>query len=146
MFASLIASIAGPVLSIIDKAVTDKDLAQQLKHEIGMTIESNAADIQKAAAGIVQAEVQGESAVQRNWRPHLMYLIMGLLVFNGVVVPMLWEIFDVRLPVLEAYNAIPAELWNILMVGLGGYIGGRSLEKIAGTIAVPFAQIAGAKK
>lgn len=121
-------------LGVVDKFVEDKDRANELKAEIKRQIEAQTheKDIEmlKAQAGIITAEAAGESEAQRNWRPHLMYLIMFLLVFNGVIVPLGEAIFQVDIPVLEAWDAIPGQMWQLLMIGVGGYIGGRSAEKV----------------
>lgn len=128
-------------LDVIDDLVVDKDQANRLKAAIRKTIEDNTheedlAEIQAEAtkftkrAGIVTAEITGEDKAQRSWRPHLMYFIMGLMAFNGVLVPLVEAVFGVKIPVLEAWEAIPPPMWKVLMIGLGGYIGGRSAEKI----------------
>lgn len=121
-------------LGIVDKYVKDKDQAERLKAELKQQIEDNSHEREiaqlKAQAGIIQSEAGGESPEQRKWRPHLMYLIMFLLVFNGVVVPLGEAIFQVDIPTLEAWNSIPVQLWQLLMIGVGGYIGGRSAEKV----------------
>ena len=121
-------------LDIVDQFVTDKDQAAKLKHQIKQQIEENSheEDIAelKAQAGIVKAEATGESPAQRNWRPHLMYFIMFLLGFNGVIAPLSNALFGLDLPMLEAWGSIPTPMWQLLMIGMGGYVGGRSGEKI----------------
>lgn len=120
-------------LGVIDKFVEDKDKANELKATIKQQIESQSheKDIEKlkAQARIITAEATGESGEQRKWRPHLMYLIMFLLVFNGVIVPLGEAIFQVDIPILEAWDAIPSQLWQLLMIGVGGYITSRGVEK-----------------
>lgn len=126
--------IIDKVLSVVDKAVPDKDMAVKLKAEIQSQFmqmdHEEVKTLMQEQASIIRAEAAGESPAQRNWRPHLMYLIMGLMVFNGVAVPLVSVIWNVQLPVLEAWDAIPKEMWNLLSIGLGGYIIGRSGEKI----------------
>lgn len=121
-------------LGVVDQFVEDKDQANKLKAEIKKQVESQTheKDIEelKAQAGIIKAEATGESPAQRNWRPHLMYFIMFLLGFNGVLVPLGNATFGLDIPVVEAWDAIPAPMWQLLMIGMGGYIGGRSGEKI----------------
>jgi hypothetical protein len=34
------------------------------------------------------------------------------------------------------FELLPDAVWNLLAIGLGGYIGGRSVEKIAGRMWV----------
>jgi hypothetical protein len=131
MIGTLIGGILKPVVGIIDKKVKDKDLAEQLKTSIYTQILDNEAELGKAAANVIMAEAQSESAAARNWRPHLMYLIMFLLVFNGMVIPLANVFWSVQIPVLEAWLAIPEQMWTLLQIGLGGYIVGRSGEKIA---------------
>lgn len=132
---TFLSGLIAPVMSIIEKTVTDKDLREKLRAELTAQAIDSDSELNKAAASIIIAEAQGESAVQRNWRPHLMYLIMGLLVFNGVVVPLSEAIFKVDLPILEAWSAIPGEMWTLLQIGLGGYIVGRTGEKMVKTWA-----------
>ena len=130
----VIGNIVDKGLDVVDKFVEDKDQANKLKAEIKKKIEDNTHEKEitelKAQAGIIKAEATGESPAQRNWRPHLMYLIMGLLVFNGAIVPLGEAIFQVNIPTLEAWEAIPSQMWQLLMIGVGGYVGGRSAEKI----------------
>lgn len=130
----VIGKIVEKGLGVVDQFVEDKDAANKLKAEIKKQIEaqSHEQDIEelKAQAGIIKAEATGESSAQRNWRPHLMYFLMFLLGFNGVLVPLANGMFGLNIPVVDAWNAIPAPMWQLLMIGMGGYIGGRSGEKI----------------
>ena len=130
----ILGNIVEKGLGIVDKYVEDKDQANKLKAEIKQQIENNSheEDIAelKAQAGIIKAEATGESPAQRNWRPHLMYFIMFLLGFNGVIAPLSNALFDLDLPMLEAWGSIPTPMWQLLMIGMGGYVGGRSGEKI----------------
>ncbi|NRA88920.1 MAG: hypothetical protein HRU28_16375 [Rhizobiales bacterium] len=65
----------------------------------------------------------------RNWRPHLMYMIMGIIVWVGVLVPLIEAIFTIKIHVAESFGSIPEAMWSLLQLGVGGYIGGRTLEK-----------------
>lgn len=118
------------LFEIIDKAVTDKDEAAKIKATLQAQILSNESTLLTKQAEIVVAEIK-QGGPSSTWRPHLMYLLMGLLVFNGVVVPIADGVFGYELPVLEAWDAIPEKMWTLLMIGMGGYIVGRSGEKIA---------------
>jgi hypothetical protein len=133
-FIPIIGDIIDKGLGIVDSMVEDKDKANELKHAIKnqILVQQHDEIVQrlKSQSEIIIAEATGESSAQRSWRPHLMYLIMFLLVFNGVVVPLGEAIFHINIPILEAWNAIPENMWSLLMIGLGGYIGGRTAEKI----------------
>ena len=130
MIPALLGAILPSVFGIVDQAVEDKDEANKLKSKIQTMAIQGEFKALEAQASVVVAEANGQSAAQRNWRPHLMYLIMGLLVFNGVVVPLAEVFFVVKIPVLTAWAAIPPQMWTLLTTGLGGYIVGRSGEKM----------------
>lgn len=74
----------------------------------------------EAQSKVIQAEAQGVSWLQRNWRPLLM-LIFTFIVFNNYV---LVPIFG-----LTPAN-VPDAMWTLMQIGVGGYIVGRSGEKI----------------
>ena len=79
MIWSLIGSISGKVLDIVDDVVEDKDEANRLKFEIQRQLIENKSSELKASAKIVLAEAQG-SWLQRNWRPLLMVTFAALVV------------------------------------------------------------------
>jgi len=130
---SVISNIGSKAADIIDKRVADKDLAEKLKAELNQSLLSNAGKELEAQRDIIVAEAKagGPSA---SWRPHLMYLFMFLIVFNGVIVPLMHGLFGVELPVLDAWQALPEQMWTLLQISLGGYIGGRSIEKVSTSV------------
>jgi len=119
MIWNLIGTIGGKVLDIVDDVVEDKDAANNLKFQIQkQLIETKSSELE-AQAKIVLAEAQG-SWLQRNWRPLLMVTFAGLVVAHwfGFTAPDIPEI-------------VQNSLLNIVMVGVGGYVMGRSAEKVA---------------
>ncbi len=129
-----IGAILPLVGKVIDRIFPDESTKAEAKLRLLEITQNGELEQLAASKDVVVAEIQGESAAQRNWRPHLMYLIMGLMVFNGVVVPLVEAIWQIKLPILEAWEAIPSDMWTLLQIGLGGYIVGRSGEKIAGSL------------
>ena len=119
MIWNLIGSIGGKVLDIVDDVVEDKDEANRLKFEIHRQLIENKSNELESAAKIVLAEAQG-SWLQRNWRPLLMVTFAALVVAHwfGLTAPNIPE-------------NVQNSLLNIVMVGVGGYVVGRSGEKIA---------------
>lgn len=75
-------------------------------------------------ASIVRAEAQGESYLQKNWRPITMMTFVVIIANNYILFPYLQLFFDTG-TMLE----IPADMWDLLKLGLGGYVVGRSVEK-----------------
>ena len=69
-----------------------------------------------AQAGLVAAEAGGASWLQRNWRPVTMLSFLGLVVADAFG--------------LLAFR-LADQAWLLLQIGLGGYVVGRSVEKIS---------------
>jgi hypothetical protein len=61
-------------------------------------------------------------------------LIMAFLVLTGLVLPLGDLFIGHVIPFNPHWQAIPPAFWEFLTIGMGGYIGGRSLEKIAGQV------------
>lgn len=80
-----------------------------------------------ARAEIVKAEAASSHWLAANWRPVVMLVFAGLIVARwfGWAAPNLTE-------------AEYLKLWSIVEFGLGGYVVGRSVEKIAPSIAEAF--------
>jgi len=73
-----------------------------------------------AQAGLVAAEAGGASWLQRNWRPITMLSFLGLVVADAFG--------------LLAFR-LADQAWLLLQIGLGGYVVGRSVEKISPQIS-----------
>ncbi len=120
----IIGKIVDTVGGIISKAVRDKDLAARLTAELKSGILDYESDLVQAQASIVLAEAQGQSWLQRNWRPILMLTIVAIIANNYILFPYI-ELFGGRAALLE----LPEGLWNLMSIGVGGYVVGRSVEK-----------------
>lgn len=85
----------------------------------------------EAARDVVAAEISGQSKLQRIWRPVAMLTFLGLIVWIGVVAP----VFGLAEASVAALSGAPDRLWTLITIGMGGYIGGRSVEKIAAALS-----------
>lgn len=71
-----------------------------------------------------------ESWLQKNWRPILM-LSFGSIVFNSyVLAPYINLLFSVDVPVLT----LSERMWDLLALGIGINVTGRSVEKVVKTL------------
>ena len=116
----IISSALAPALGIIDKFVPDKDQAAQLKFQISNSLIGLDAKILESQTKAIVAEAQGESWMQRNWRPTTM------LTFTGLIVAHWLGFTPENLPETEVMA-----LLEIVKIGLAGYVVGRSAEKFA---------------
>ena len=132
MWSAVAGAVLKPVLGIVDKAVPDKDLREQLRTQISMALLEQGGRELAAQVKVILAEAQG-SWMQRNWRPGLMWVVVLILANNFLVSPYVNALLgEGTLPVLD----LPERLYNLLTVGLGGYVVGRSAEKVAERITI----------
>ena len=126
----IIGDIIKGAFGIIDQLVVDKDKAAELKAAMQtqfMALDYKAFETEiNRRADIIVAEAQGGSWLQRNWRPGLMVLFGLIVLDNQLFAPYLHLLFGITSPVKE----IPADMWALLKLGVGGYVVGRSGEKI----------------
>ena len=110
---------------ILDKFVADKDLAVKLKAELAQ--QAYAGQLQEIVTAlegqisIITAEAQG-NWLQRSWRPLTM-------VWFSILLGMYW--FGYAPDYLVNSPDTVNQLFDLHKIGIGGYIVGRSGEKIA---------------
>lgn len=119
--ASLITGLFKPAADLIDNLHTSEEERMQaqtaqmgVQLQIAMRFLQYETDILKAQSSIVLAEAQG-GGIKSWWRP------ITMLVFLFLVV-------------LDSFGWLPFRLadqaWTLLQIGLGGYVVGRSAEKV----------------
>lgn len=128
MLPALIPALTALVGKVIDRAVPDKAQAEELRAKLTLELLSSANTELQGAVDIIKAEAGGESWLQRNWRPILMLTIVAIVANNYLVAPYLNAMLGAgAVPVLD----LPERLWNLMTLGVGGYVGGRTVEKVA---------------
>lgn len=117
--------------TILPRVLKDKDKAFEIKAELTKQLSSQEYDIEKAIiegrSSIIKAEAQGESFLQRSWRPITMLsFVLILLTYWGAV------IFGSAEYVARFESGkVPIDgMYTLLQIGIGGYIGGRSAERM----------------
>lgn len=129
----LLGTAAKSAVDVIDQFVEDKDLSKQLKMDLRRTIlnidVTKYASQMEAQKSVLIAEIQGESWMQRNWRPSVMLMFAAIIANNYIIFPYL-SLFDATNDYVTQLQ-LPGYMWECLKLGLSGYIIGRSAEKIA---------------
>lgn len=110
---------------IIDNLFTNDEERIEAKNKIFKVIQEKELELQKMQTDIIIAEAKG-NWLQRSWRPILM-LAFGFIV---IYVKFLAPLCGFTIPPLEN------EFWNLLQLGIGGYVVGRSAEKIAKSVTI----------
>lgn len=124
-------SILGPVSEIIDNLTTSGEEKLAAKHKLmelelgyrAKILEAEQAWV-VAQADVIKTEAGSSQWLAANWRPILMLTFTYIIAHNYVFAP-LFSIQSVP---------IPDNMWELLKLGVGGYIFGRSGEKIAKTL------------
>lgn len=111
------------IATIIDKIIPDPKAAAEAKFKLYELETNKQLQELKSASDIIVAEAQG-SWLQQSWRPIMM------LTFGALIVAR-W--FGWAAPNLSEFEY--AHLWDIVELGIGGYVIGRSAEKIVPQIA-----------
>lgn len=124
MIQTLIPALAPIVGQIVGSLFPDPTEKAKAEAEAMRQLLAHQGEIEAAAAKIIQTEAASTHWLAANWRPLTMITFTALIVarWMGWVAPNLSE-------------AEYLKLWSIIEFGLGGYVVGRSVEKVAPAIA-----------
>lgn len=124
---SFIGSIFKPAADLVDNLHTSKEEKLQakqvfatLQNELSGKVLELESQLLESKAKIITAEAKGESWLQRNWRPVTMLTFLGLVVCDS------FGLLEFRLA---------EQAWALLQIGLGGYVVGRSAEKLVPSVS-----------
>lgn len=109
---------------LIDRLWPDQEKKDQAKLALMEMAQKGELAELTGRAEIIKTEAASEHWLAANWRPLLM------LTFGGLIVAR-W--FGWAAPNLSEAEYI--KLWSIVELGIGGYVIGRSAEKVLPTIA-----------
>jgi hypothetical protein len=127
MLAALL-PVLGPIFGQVAKSIfpnaEDELKRMEMQNQIQLALINNGAALEQAAASVVKAEAESEHWLTANWRPILMLTFGALIVARwlGWTAPAISQ---------EEY----LKLWSIVEIGVGGYVIGRSVEKVAPAVA-----------
>ena len=111
--------IVETVAGVIERLSISSTEKKRLKQELETLLVDYEREHLQVQSGVLRSEAQG-NWLQRSWRPIIM------LVFATIV--LIGTFFD--LPILSDTS----RFWDLLEIGIGGYVIGRSAEKITGRL------------
>jgi len=116
----IISAVMPVVGQVIDRLFPDTEKRDMAKLEIMAELQKQSAEIGKAAAGIINTEAASQHWLAANWRPLTMLTFVALIVARwlGWTAPGMSE-------------AEYLSLYDLMKIGLGGYVVGRTVEKVA---------------
>jgi len=112
-------SVVKDVMGGLDNLFTSKEEKMAAENAIREILIKKELELQKMQTEVIVTEAKG-NWLQRSWRPILM-LAFGFIV---IYVKFIGPLFDLTIPELED------EFWNLLQIGIGGYVVGRTGEKM----------------
>lgn len=124
MLQALIPALAPILGKVVGNLFPDPTEKAKAEAEVMRQLLTAQSEIEKAASEIIRTEAASEHWLAANWRPLTMLVFVALIVAR-------W--FGWAAPNLSQEEYI--KLWSIVEFGLGGYVVGRSVEKVAPSIA-----------
>ena len=124
MIQTLIPSLLPVLGKVVGNLFPEPAEKAKAEAEVMRQLLASQSEIEQAASKIIQTEAASTHWLAANWRPLTMLVFVGLIVAR-------W--FGLAAPGLSEAEYI--KLWSIVEFGLGGYVVGRSVEKIAPSIA-----------
>lgn len=120
----ILEELVKPITDLAAKFIPDKDKLNEFRNGLIAQALDYQKTVLQSQTQIITAEAQGASWLQRSWRPITMLVFVGLITATilGFTPPGLSD--DLKM-----------QLFEIIKIGLGGYVVGRSAEKVAATIA-----------
>jgi len=119
------ANVIGEIGKVIDNLFTSEEERTNAKNKVFQLLQEKELELQKMQTDIIIAEAKG-NWLQRSWRPILMLSFGFIIIYSKFIAPL----FGLAIPELEL------EFWELLKIGIGGYVIGRSAEKIADNVTI----------
>lgn len=113
------------LLGGLDKLFTSKEEKIKAESIIKQILIEKQLELQQMQTDVIIAEAKG-NWLQRSWRPILMLSFGFIVIYVKFIAP----VFGFTIPELEI------EFWELLKIGIGGYVVGRSAEKISKNITI----------
>lgn len=127
MIAALIPALAPVLGKVVGNLFPDPEQKAKAELEIQTQLLQHQSEIESAAASVVKAEAASKHWLAANWRPLTMLTFVGLIVAR-------WLGYTAPNMAVEEYLAV----YGIMELGIGGYVVGRSAEKLAPGIIEAF--------
>jgi len=119
-----IAAFIPLIATVLDKIFPDESKAAEAKLKVMQLFQEGDIELTQQAGAIITAEANSEHWIVAAWRPVTMLVFVAIIANNYMVYPYL-SLFWADAPILT----LPPDLWDLLKIGLGGYVVGRSTEK-----------------
>lgn len=97
------------------------------KEKLTKTVLTSLNSLQNAQRDIIMTEAKG-NWLQRSWRPIVMLSFAFVVLYAYFLQPAFFP------KSIDVQEVLPEEFWQLLNIGIGGYVIGRSAEKISSNV------------
>jgi len=125
IFSSTVGKVVDKVGEAFDKNFTSEEERLTKMNEAKQMIRDAFSEIVQIQSRLVKAELSG-NWLQRSWRPLVMLAFASIVVYAKFLAPAF------GLPNAE----LEQDFWGLLKIGIGGYVAGRSVEKVADKVDI----------
>lgn len=124
----IVNGVMGIVKGFQERQMTEAEMRAEVEKAVLETI----TEVTKSQADVIMAETRSEDWLTRNWRP-----LVALTAFFSY-----WYVI-IGYPHLHAWGLMPQlgfgeagleNMFYLTVVSVGGYVGGRTVEKVTGMI------------
>lgn len=122
----IVSALAPVVQSIVGNLFPDPAEKAKAEQQVMASLLAHEAQLQASVSGIIQAEAKSDHVLTATWRPITMLVFVAIIANNYILYPYL-SLFWPEAPHLD----LPPQMWNLLQIGIGGYIASRGVEKFA---------------
>lgn len=125
MIPGALLSVLAPILTqIVGGLFPDPVEKSKAEAEVMKQLLASQGELEKATSEIIKTEAASNHWLAANWRPLTMLTFVALIVAR-------W--FGWAAPNLSEAEYL--KLWSIVEIGIGGYVIGRSVEKVVPSMA-----------
>ena len=108
--------------NVLDNVITNSEEKSAAKKELTEVVLGSLTKVAEIQGQVIMTEMKG-SGLQKNWRPIMM------ITFGVILVCKWFGWTDANIP-----TELELELMSIIKLGLGGYVVGRSVEKVSESV------------
>lgn len=123
IFSKAATDLVREVGGVADNFITTDKEKGAFKNAISELVMTRLNELAAMQSEVLKTEMSGNQ-LQRNWRPVIMLMFGWVIFYYYFMAPVF------GLPGID----LPDRFWGLLEIGLGGYVVGRSVEKVADTV------------
>jgi hypothetical protein len=127
-------NLAGKIGEAFDRNFTSQEERLQARNELVADTNKLISEVNNLRQEVIITEASG-SPLQRNWRPLMMLSFGFIIVCTWFVFPLV-NIFAKSADLTQVIGDLrqTSQFWDVVQLGLGGYVIGRSVEKITDSV------------